>query len=82
MPVRPKGIVEKCNLCAEYRALGQDPVCVQACPGKARVVGDLDDPSSEISRLVREREGFTLLPEKATRPKVFYLPPARKEASI
>jgi len=78
-PVRRKGVVEKCTFCVQYREQGEDPACVQACPGAARTVGDLDDPRSEVSRLIRERNGFTLLPEKGTRPKVYYLPPRRKE---
>lgn len=79
-PVRRRGVVEKCTFCAQYRDKGEDPVCVQACPGQARSVGDLDDARSQVSRLIEERNGFTLLPEKGTRPKVYYLPPARKEA--
>jgi molybdopterin-containing oxidoreductase family iron-sulfur binding subunit len=79
VPLRPKGVVEKCNFCVHYLALGLEPACVRACPGNARLVGDLDDPQSEISRLIRENNGFTLLPEKGTRPTVFYLPPRRKE---
>ncbi|NIP83589.1 MAG: 4Fe-4S dicluster domain-containing protein [Gemmatimonadetes bacterium] len=76
---RPKGVVEKCTFCVQYRAGGEDPVCVQSCTGKARTVGDLDDPDSEVSRLIGERNAFTLLPEKGTHPKVYYLPPRRKE---
>jgi Fe-S-cluster-containing dehydrogenase component len=53
---------------------------VRSCTGKARTVGDLDDPASEVSRLIADRNGFTLLPEKGTKPKVYYLPPRRKEA--
>ena len=78
-PVRMKGIVEKCNFCVHYQALGLDPACVRACPGKARFVGDLDDPKSEVSRMIRDSNGFNLLPEKGTMPSVFYLPPRRKE---
>jgi molybdopterin-containing oxidoreductase family iron-sulfur binding subunit len=52
---------------------------VRACPGKARFVGDLDDPDSEVSRMIRNMNGFNLLAEKGTKPSVYYLPPKRKE---
>jgi molybdopterin-containing oxidoreductase family iron-sulfur binding subunit len=78
-PLRPKGIVEKCTFCAQYRDKGELPACVRGCPGKARFVGDLDDPLSEVSKMIKARDAFTLLPEKGTKPTVFYLPPKPKE---
>ncbi len=79
MPMQPKGIVEKCTFCSQYRDKGELPACVQGCPGKARFVGDLDDPDSEVSKMIKARHAFTLLPEKGTKPTVFYLPPKAKE---
>lgn len=76
---RAKGTVEKCNFCVHYQAQGLEPACVRACPGKARFVGDLDDPQSQVSRLIKARNGFNLMPEKGTKPTVFYLPPQNKE---
>ena len=79
-PARAKGVVEKCHFCVHYQDMGLDPACVRACPGGARFVGDLDDPESEVSRLIRAKNGFTLLPEKGTRPTVYYLPPRRRRS--
>jgi molybdopterin-containing oxidoreductase family iron-sulfur binding subunit len=78
-PLRPRGVVEKCTLCSQYRDDGLDPACVRGCPGRARYVGDLDDPASEVSRLVRTQRASTLLPEAGTRPSCYYLPPRRPE---
>jgi len=48
------------------------PVCVTICPGKARYFGDLDDPSSEISMLVRKWQATPLHPEYGTEPAAYY----------
>jgi Fe-S-cluster-containing dehydrogenase component len=35
--------------------------------------GDLDDPLSEVSRLLASREHHAITPEAGTRPRIFYL---------
>ena len=72
VPVRGKGVVEKCTLCKERTDRGDEPMCVVCCPTKARVFGDLDDPNSDVSRIVRERRAGVLLEEQGTRPQVRY----------
>ena len=75
----------KCNFCAERIDAGikqglkpgtdreATPACVIACPTEARVFGDLDDPNSEVSRVIREENGFQLHPEYGTSPSVYYV---------
>lgn len=72
VPVRARGVVEKCTLCKERTDRGDEPMCVRVCLSRARVFGDLDDPTSEISRLRKEKDVVVLLEEKGTRPQVFY----------
>ena len=55
---RGKGSVEACTLCVHRIDRGAQPACVEACGTAgfaALVFGDLNDPSSEIARRVRER---------------------------
>ena len=68
-----EGVVEKCTMCWHRLAKGEEPACVEVCPARARFWGDLDDPDSEVSRLVREREHMRLLEDRGTNPSVYYL---------
>lgn len=74
VPARSAGVMEKCTLCKERIDRGESqPMCVECCPARARVYGDLDDPNSEISKLRREGNVRILLEEQGTKPQVFYL---------
>ncbi len=71
----PEGVVMKCNFCRHRLAEGKLPACVDNCATGARTFGDLDDPNSEVSRLIKDRGGFPLHPEAGTSPNVYYLAP-------
>jgi len=49
------------------------PACVNVCMCRARIFGDLDDPYSNVSVLIRERNGYCLHPEYDAEPAVFYI---------
>ena len=68
------GVSTKCTFCASRRKEGMEPACVAVCPAKARIFGDLNDPNSEISILIRRGRAFVLNPEHGNDPKVYYLP--------
>jgi len=68
------GIASKCDFCIDRVKEGKQPACVQACPAKARIFGDLNDPDSEISILLRRERGYQLNQEFGTNPSVYYLP--------
>jgi molybdopterin-containing oxidoreductase family iron-sulfur binding subunit len=65
--------VEKCTFCAHRVAEELQPACVEACSLKTRTFGDINDPNSEVSQLLRDRPHFQLLVEKGTDPSTFYL---------
>lgn len=66
---------DKCTFCAHRLEAGLLPACVESCVGGARIIGDLNDANSVISRMIDEHrdELKVLQPEKGTRPHVFYL---------
>jgi Fe-S-cluster-containing dehydrogenase component len=77
-PARTKGVVEKCNFCAERLARGEIPACVEAVSRVAGgegalVFGDLGDPDSEAARLLRTRHTLRRKTHLGTGPQVYYL---------
>jgi phenylacetyl-CoA:acceptor oxidoreductase subunit 1 len=87
------GTTEKCNFCLERVDAGLSqglkpgidreatPACVNTCQARALTFGDLDDPHSEVSRLIQDKAGFQLHPEYGTDPSVFYIDPGLANAS-
>jgi len=72
-PTREKGVVEKCNFCEERLAVGKPPACVEACPNKALLFGNLEDENSNVRQALRARMCVCRQPELGTSPSVFYL---------
>ena len=71
--IRPMGVVEKCTFCDHLVQKGKLPACVEACPADARVFGDLDDPASQVNRLLGKFRPFRLKESLGTRPSVYYI---------
>ncbi|MFC1564527.1 4Fe-4S dicluster domain-containing protein [candidate division KSB1 bacterium] len=71
--VHPEGYVDKCTFCIHRVEQGLDPACVEACPTRCMAFGDLEDPNSGVSTLLKSRPYKSLLPQAGTKPKIFYL---------
>ncbi|MBN1105530.1 MAG: 4Fe-4S dicluster domain-containing protein [Deltaproteobacteria bacterium] len=69
----PPGKATKCTLCVHRVEKGREPACVEGCPSRAMIFGDLNDPGSPIRAKIWQA-GQLLESEKAN-PKVFYVIP-------
>lgn len=72
---KEKGIVTKCKFCVDRLDAGQLPACVETCQLKARVVGDANDPDSEVAQLIRSERVQRLHEELGTEPSIYYILP-------
>ena len=72
-PIRKAGVVEKCTFCYHRTSNGMQPACVEACPAKARIFGDQDDPNSAIAKVLKAQKSVRLQEDKGTRPNVHYV---------
>lgn len=72
-PTHKAVTVEKCNLCFSRTSNGGVPACVEGCPTLAMTFGDLNDPNSEISKLLAERDSEQILPDAGTGSNMYYL---------
>ena len=63
---------DKCTFCYHRLVRGMLPVCVEVCPTKARIFGETDLRSSQLTRFFRFNEIQVLKPDLNTDPQVFY----------
>ncbi|MEA5025795.1 tetrathionate reductase beta subunit [Desulfitobacterium sp. LBE] len=64
---------EKCDYCYARVEAGLLPACVNTCIGGARVFGDLNDPTSEVAKLVATQPVKVLKPETNNAPQTYYI---------
>lgn len=66
---------DKCTFCVHRLDVGLLPACVESCVGGARIIGDLQDSNSQISKIIaaHKSELKVLKPNAGTVPHVFYL---------
>jgi Fe-S-cluster-containing dehydrogenase component len=97
--VRARGVMEKCSFCVQRIQLGKleakkqkrrpkdgevVPACAQSCPTEAILFGDMRDPTTRISQLLRREDGeraFHVLDSINVQPNVTYLTKIRNATS-
>lgn len=75
-PKRSHGVAEACTLCAHRLDTGRKPACVEACEkagAGALFVGDLNNPESNVSRLISSYAVKRIREDLGTEPKVYYI---------
>src|SRR5881394_3880396 len=70
---RKQGVMEKCHFCIQRTRAGKYPACLEVCPVGARKFGNILDPESEVSYIMRTQRVFIQLKEDlGTSPRFFY----------
>ncbi len=68
-------VADNCNFCLDTRlSKGLEPACVNACRHGALYFGDLNDPQSIISRLLRVKDTVRIRAHLGTDPNLRYVP--------
>jgi molybdopterin-containing oxidoreductase family iron-sulfur binding subunit len=65
--------MEKCTFCVHRVEKGLEPSCVAGCPASALLFGDLEDPNSKVSQVLKQKPSFRLLEDAGTEPRVHYV---------
>jgi Fe-S-cluster-containing dehydrogenase component len=97
--VRARGVMEKCSFCVQRIQLGKleakkqkrrpkdgevVPACAQSCPTEAILFGDMRDPTTRLSQLLRREDGeraFHVLDSINVQPNIAYLTKIRNATS-
>jgi Fe-S-cluster-containing dehydrogenase component len=67
-------VVDKCDFCSDRISAGKEPACVETCPTRARVFGDILDETSAPYRLLKSKQTVRVVNAKSnTDPAIYYL---------
>lgn len=69
----PMEKARKCHFCLHRLENGLLPECVTTCVGRATYFGDVNDPETEISKVIKANKVQFLKPKKGTKPRVYYI---------
>jgi len=70
---RKQGVMEKCHFCLQRTRAGRYPACLEVCPTGSRKFGNILDPNSEVSYILKNKRVFIQLKEElGTSPRFYY----------
>jgi Fe-S-cluster-containing dehydrogenase component len=69
----PVGNARKCHFCLHRIEVGQLPMCVTTCIGRATYFGDFNDPNSLAVELTTKNNVQTLLTHLENKPQCYYI---------
>jgi len=69
----PVGNARKCHFCLHRLEVGQLPMCVTTCIGRATYFGDSNDPNSLVVELITKNNVQTLLTHWENKPQCYYI---------
>ncbi|MCL6472194.1 MAG: 4Fe-4S dicluster domain-containing protein [Firmicutes bacterium] len=72
VPAMMVGVATKCSFCVQRVDEGKKPACVEKCPHEALTFGNMNDPNSEVAKIIATGNVKVLRPEKRVGPGVFY----------
>lgn len=72
------GVADKCTFCLPRIAEGLKPACVTTCLSSTRIFGDINDPESEVSIVLKEavknkNKIWKLREDLGTEPNIYYI---------
>jgi Fe-S-cluster-containing dehydrogenase component len=72
---RPRymAVMGKCTFCLHRTRIGRYPACIEVCPTGARKFGHLNDPDSEVRKIIENERVYVLKEELGTVPKFYYV---------
>lgn len=75
-----KGAIRKCTFCAHRLDSGMIPACVSTCIGRAMYFGDLNDPNSLVSELLKNEKPWRYKSKLGTEGRVYYIGYANRKS--
>lgn len=72
-------VADKCDLCSKRIDKSLDPACVATCMNNAIIIGDIENPESEISEMIQKYEAKPVRPLwpdyycKVFKPSIYYI---------